>query len=106
MNEPKVSFQDIFLVMKILLCVNSAYNTRRSAAKITIWKCVRQIHSSYRKITLQVISVAPAWVYSVSPNECLGNVLQNGMTSSFKISKYSPLILTFDFYLMLCNFRA
>jgi hypothetical protein len=45
MNEPKISFQDIVLVMKVPLRVNSAYNTRRSAAKITIWNCVRQIQS-------------------------------------------------------------
>jgi hypothetical protein len=35
-NEPKISFQDIFLAIELPLRVNSAYKTRRSAAKITI----------------------------------------------------------------------
>jgi hypothetical protein len=43
-NEPKISFQDIFLFIEVSLRVNSAYNTRRCAAKI-IWKCVRQIQT-------------------------------------------------------------
>jgi len=42
-NEPKISFQDIFLVIEVTLRVNSAYKTRRCTAKIKIRKCVRQI---------------------------------------------------------------
>ena len=41
--------------------------------------------------------MATAWAYSLSPNKCEGNALQKGTTPSFKVSKYSPLILTFDF---------
>ena len=34
--EPKMSLQDIFLVMEMSLRVSSTYDTRRNTAKITI----------------------------------------------------------------------
>jgi hypothetical protein len=44
-NKLKYFFRIYFLVIEVLLHINSAYNTRSSAAGITIWQCVRHIQT-------------------------------------------------------------